>query len=140
MSNKLKCLLFLIMVLAALFLIGLTGCSSGDTTEIELGLEYHKTITIDDRTDPEDKSLRGHVYTLTVAVNDTYTFEVSSLSDDSILVNEFKDKKSLIINVHGEGHWTTKRTFYSDGEKEIWVQAIKYELPSEYTLRITKVE
>lgn len=132
--------LLLTALLAVILLAGLTGCTPGDVTEIELGLEYSKTITVDDRTDPEDKSLRGHVYTLNVASGDTYTIEVSSMSDDTIMVNEFKGKKSLIININGMGNWTTKRTFYSDGEKEIWVQASKFEVPSEYTFRVTRVE
>jgi hypothetical protein len=118
----------------------LPGCSSGDVTKIELGLEYSRTITIDDRTDPDDRTLRGHVYSLNVAAGDTYTIEVSSTSDDTIMVNEFRSKKHLIINVLGKGNWTTKWTFYSEGEKEIWVQASKFEVPSEYTLRVTKVE
>ena len=133
-------LLFLTMALPVIFLMGLTGCNSGDITEIELGLEYSRTITIDDRTDPEDKSLRGHVYTLNVASGDTYTIEVSSTSDDTIMVNEFRDKKHLIINIKSKGNWTTKWTFYSDGKKEIWVQASKFEVPSEYSLRITGPE
>jgi hypothetical protein len=132
--------LFLTALLAAILLTGLTACTPGDVTEIELGLEYSKTITVDDRIDPEDRTLRGHVYTLNVASGDTYSIEVSSTSDDTIMVNEYRDKKHLIINIKSKGNWTTKWTFYSDGEKEIWVQASKFEVPSEYTFRVTRVE
>ena len=128
------------MVLAVTLLIGFTSCTSGDVTQVELGLEYERIIDTEDRSDPTDKSLRGHVYRLDVAAGDTYIIEVSSKSDTTIMVNEFKDKKSLIININSMGDWTVDRTFYSSGEKEIWVQAMKYELPAEYTLRITRAE
>ena len=140
MYVKSRSLIIVTLVSAAIFLIGLTGCTSGSVTQIELGMEYERIINIEDRSDPTDKSLRGHVYRLDVAAGDTYIIEVSSKSDTTLMVNEMKDKKSLIININGMGNWTVDRTFYISGEREIWVQAVKYELPAEYTLCITKAE
>jgi hypothetical protein len=108
---------------------------------IEPGLTYRDTINSTDAPDVADKDYRRHTYSLTVAVNTTYTFEVTSLSDDVIVVYEhYYDDKFHILRVDAMESGTADRTFGSAGLKIIYVEAPADECPADYSLLVTKVE
>ena len=137
---KFKGLIIMTVVLAAVLLTGLTGGCGGDGDSMVLGITNHESITLSDRTDPEDAMLRADVYDLHALAGETYTFEVESLSGVPIQVWECGDRQALILGVFGGGIQSVDWTFDREGKKEIWIEAYEGVLPADYTLRITLVE
>ena len=142
MSKKTRILIISGIVLVAIVLIlWFSPILKGKPIVIEPGLTYQNTIMPKDAPDFTDKDYRRYTYSLTVAVGTTYTFEVSSLSDDVILVCEYYyDDKIQILSVDPMGSGTANHTFVSAGLKIIYVEALGDECPADYSLRVTKVE
>ena len=128
------------VVLAALLLTGLTGGCGGGGDSMVLGITNHESITLSDRTDPEDAMLRADVYDLHALAGETYTFVVESLSGVPIQVWECNGRQALILEVFGGGIQSVDWTFDRDGKKEIWFEAYEDVLPADYTFRIALVE
>ena len=142
MSKKHKVLIISGIVLVAIVLILIfSPILKSKPIKIEPGLTYQDTIMPKDAPDFKDKDYRRHTYSLNVAVDTTYTFEVSSLSDDFVVVYEhYYDDKFHILRVDAMGSGTKDHKFTSAGLKIIYVEALADGLPAEYTLRVTKVE
>ena len=142
MSRKKKTLIISGIVLVAVVLILVfSPILKSKPIAIEPGFTYLNTINAKDAPDFEDKDYRRHTYSLNVAVDTTYTFAASSLSDDVILVCEYYyDDKTQILSVDAMGSAMTDRTFNSAGLKIIYVEALGDECPADYSLRVTKVE
>jgi len=142
MSKKSRILIISGIVLVAIVLILIfSPILKGKPIVIEPGITYQNTIMPKDAPDFTDKDYRRHTYSFTVAVNTTYTFAASSLSDDVILVCEYHDgDKTQILHVDAMGSANTDYTFNSAGLKFIYVEALADGLPADYSLRVTKVE
>jgi hypothetical protein len=142
MSKKSRVLIIsgIVLVAIALLLIFSPIFKSKPIT-IEPGLTYQDTIMAEDTPDSTDKDYRRHTYSLTVAVNTTYTFEASSLTYASILVFEYHDgDKIQILRVDAMGTVMKNYTFHSAGLKIFYVEALADECPAEYSLRVTRAE
>lgn len=142
MSKKHKVLIISGIVLVVIVLILIfSPILKSKPIKIEPGLTYQDTIMPKDPPDFKDKDYRRHTYGLNVAVDTTYTFEVSSLSDDCVMVYEhYYDDKFHILRVNAMESGTTDHKFTSAGLKLIYVEALADGLPADYSLRVTKVE
>ncbi len=142
MSKKSRVMIISGIVLVAIVLILIfSPIFKSKPIKIETGLTYQNTIMPEDPPDFKDKDYRRHTYSLNVAVNTTYTFEASSLSDDVILVYErYYNDRFHILRVDAMESGMTDHTFTSAGEKIIYVEALADKLPADYSLRVTKVE
>ena len=138
MPKKSMSLIIVTLMLAAILITGLAGCTSVDCTEHQSGITYNKTITTSDITDPTDSSLKAHVYCLNTDAGATYIIEIQSLSNTSIQVWECGQREAYITEV-SVGTEMVSWTFDRDGEKEIWIEAYEYACPAEYILTITEV-
>lgn len=95
----------------------------------------------EDPPDISDKDYRRHTYSINVFSNEKYTFKVSSLSYDVILLYEYRDdKKTQLLYVETLGSGTTEYEVHSAGQKTLFVEALAVECPAEYSLRVEKVK
>ncbi|HEY96776.1 MAG TPA: hypothetical protein G4O16_01175 [Dehalococcoidia bacterium] len=131
-----------ILLVAIVLLLIFSPILKSKPDKIEPGVTYQGTITAKDPIDSFDKYYRRHTYSLTVAVDTTYEFEVSSLSDNSIiLVFEYYEGKRIhILSAPANHSRTTDHHFVSAGLKIIWVEALYNECPADYSLRVTLIE
>ena len=108
--------------------------------KIEPGLTYQDTIMPEDPPNNPNDDYRCHIYSINVFSREKYTFEVNSLSDDVILLLEYRDnKKYWLMEVEAGVSGTIEYTVNSAGQKILYVEALAAECPAEYELKITKL-
>jgi hypothetical protein len=130
-----------IVIVAIVLLLIFSPILKNKPVKIEPGIMYQDTITIKDASDSFDKNYRRNAYSLTVAVDTTWTFEVSSLSGGSILVFEYYEGNRIhILSVPANQSRTADHHFVSAGLKIIWVEVLYNECPADYSLRVTLIE
>lgn len=142
MSKKSRVLTISGIVLVAIVLILIfSPIFKSKPVLIELGFTYYDTINPEDALYSADKDYRRHTYSLTVAVDEIYRFEASSLSDDSILLLEYHDGDRIqLLDLGAGGSGLKEHTFHSAGLKIFYVEAPADELPADYSLKVTKVK
>ena len=141
MTRNSRTLIISGIILAAIILLLIfSPIIRSKPVKIEPGVTYQETISSTDSTDSFDKNYRRHTYSLTVAVNTTYEFEVSSLSDSSIMVFEYYEGNRIhLLSVPAMQNRTTEHHFVSAGLKIIWVEALADDCPADYSLQVIKV-
>lgn len=142
MSRKPRYLLIsgIVLVAIALLLI-FSPILKSKPIAIEPGFTYQDTITLEDKPDNTDKDYRRHTYSLTTAVNVTWLFEVSSLSDDPIrLIEDHDGKRIQLLTTDAMVSAKTEYKFHSAGLKIYYIEAPAGGLPADYSLKVTKIK
>ena len=150
MSKRSRILTLVVIILVAIFLIlYFSPILKSKPIAIVSGFTYQDTIMPTDAPVQETETkrwLRVHIYSLDVAAGDTYTIDVSSLSDAFLQVWEWSEQEdrslvqSQILEVDGMTSETVNWNLRRAGTPKIYVDAYQEDTPAEYTLRVTKVE
>ena len=139
MKNRILVISCIVLVAIAVILV-FSPILKSKPIAVEAGLIYLDTIMPDDAPDISDKEYRRHTYSLNVLSKEKYTIEVSSLSDDRILLFEYYNRnKTQLVHVDTMASATIEYEVSSAGQKIFYVEALADACPAEYRLKITKL-